>query len=455
MGFNLYFKKFDEIKMKIDTNNLCINHANFVTNDGLCVGISFFWLLCLIKEKNPHFLFDIVRYWKCNNKNSFININNMSREKFKEYCKYINVGNIYKHSDISDLDPSDENYLERIDDYFNKIKDYSNKTSIMRDTLNELQYIGNNILKSNSIGIFLTDKTSALSPCVKHFFSELFSVVEKRNEAFVFLGTSEHFMAMYAKKNTLNGLLDPFYEVLFFDPNDSMGESIPIPFHTNKHKSNSFYLNKFFDLIGKRLDSENNRYNFLNYANKKNYIFFSILELNDFNIFLKKVRDDKLNKFQFNYDYEGISELKITGMSSDIYEKKDKANKLLWFCSRFGNISHVYLLLKIYKNILDINYIECDTTSLYIASENGHKEIVDLLLKNGANPNIYSIKFPDVSPLHVASKNGHKEIVDLLLKNGANPNAKFNGLSPIDFASQKGYKEIVVLLQKHGSVAKN
>jgi ankyrin repeat protein len=56
-------------------------------------------------------------------------------------------------------------------------------------------------------------------------------------------------------------------------------------------------------------------------------------------------------------------------------------------------------------------------TALMIASENGHKEVVELLLNKGANINY---KNDDgYTALMLASAKGHKNIVELLLNKGA------------------------------------
>ena len=45
--------------------------------------------------------------------------------------------------------------------------------------------------------------------------------------------------------------------------------------------------------------------------------------------------------------------------------------------------------------------------------------VSELLLENGANP--LTENRAGVSPLYVASKNGHKDVVKVLLKFGADP----------------------------------
>ena len=49
---------------------------------------------------------------------------------------------------------------------------------------------------------------------------------------------------------------------------------------------------------------------------------------------------------------------------------------------------------------------------------NGHKDVCQLLLQRGANPNIQT-KSGGVTPLHRAVYSGHGDIVKLLLASGA------------------------------------
>ena len=54
-----------------------------------------------------------------------------------------------------------------------------------------------------------------------------------------------------------------------------------------------------------------------------------------------------------------------------------------------------------------------------LASQNGHLLLVELLLKDNANPNECSSK--GWTPLLLASKNGHSNVVEILLQYNANP----------------------------------
>ncbi|RYP43640.1 hypothetical protein DL768_009815 [Monosporascus sp. mg162] len=89
-------------------------------------------------------------------------------------------------------------------------------------------------------------------------------------------------------------------------------------------------------------------------------------------------------------------------------------------------------------------------TQLSWAAENGHKEIVQLLLDKGAETDAKDNG--DQTPLWWAAEKGHKEIVQLLLDKGAKTDAKDNnGLTPLWWAAEKGHKEIVQLLLDEGA----
>ncbi|HUU17930.1 MAG TPA: ankyrin repeat domain-containing protein [Sedimentisphaerales bacterium] len=56
------------------------------------------------------------------------------------------------------------------------------------------------------------------------------------------------------------------------------------------------------------------------------------------------------------------------------------------------------------------------------------------------------------TPLLSAVSRGHREVVNLLLVNGANVNAKDNDdRTPLSLAKDKGYEKIVELLRRHGA----
>ncbi|XP_015250018.1 PREDICTED: ankyrin repeat domain-containing protein 50-like [Cyprinodon variegatus] len=123
-------------------------------------------------------------------------------------------------------------------------------------------------------------------------------------------------------------------------------------------------------------------------------------------------------------------------------------------------------------------------TALHVASWQGSVEIVDLLLKHGANPNaqdsegrppLHSVAWTGheqvghrllaannviidlachqgATPLSIAAQEGHFNIVKMLLENGANPNHidKY-GRSPVKVAGKNGHVTVVRLLESYGA----
>lgn len=80
--------------------------------------------------------------------------------------------------------------------------------------------------------------------------------------------------------------------------------------------------------------------------------------------------------------------------------------------------------------------------------ENGNKEIVELLLKQGANANLQNED--GYTALLIAVSSGNKEIVQLLLENGADINIKnIDGKTAWSLAEERNYSKIVDLLKKY------
>lgn len=120
------------------------------------------------------------------------------------------------------------------------------------------------------------------------------------------------------------------------------------------------------------------------------------------------------------------------------------------------------------KNGADVNctwtngYIE-NETPLMLASDSGLAEMVDLLLKSGADVRLKTISISngagDLTALHYALNPGKKEkrylnIIKALLEAGADPDSPSNnGNTPLANAAQGGWTDAVVLLLKNGAKA--
>ena len=91
-------------------------------------------------------------------------------------------------------------------------------------------------------------------------------------------------------------------------------------------------------------------------------------------------------------------------------------------------------------------------TRLHAASQEGHDDIVRLLLDHGADAN--RSDNDGWSSLHAASQEGHDTVVRLLLDHGADVKRSDNdGWSPLHAASQGGHDTIVRLLLERGAAA--
>ena len=86
---------------------------------------------------------------------------------------------------------------------------------------------------------------------------------------------------------------------------------------------------------------------------------------------------------------------------------------------------------------------------LVIAAEAGDIETVKQMLAKGADA---SAMGPNSGALHCAAAYGHREIVQLLLQHGANPNVADNqSFYPIHLAAAYKHKDIILDLIEHGA----
>ncbi|KAJ7445602.1 ankyrin repeat-containing domain protein, partial [Mycena latifolia] len=146
---------------------------------------------------------------------------------------------------------------------------------------------------------------------------------------------------------------------------------------------------------------------------------------------------------------EGNSQYHALHYFYNMYEpwKKSLPALPLHLCCHNGYIEGVHSLL---ERGADVNEVipgkgTWGRTPLYFAVKEGHTDIIRLLLKNNADPNIEVINSGTV--LDVASSQGNTEMVRVLLENGAHMNAggrKYG--STLYVAAVNGQTEVVQLL---------
>ncbi|MDQ7825031.1 MAG: ankyrin repeat domain-containing protein [Candidatus Eremiobacteraeota bacterium] len=92
----------------------------------------------------------------------------------------------------------------------------------------------------------------------------------------------------------------------------------------------------------------------------------------------------------------------------------------------------------------------CGYGALHWASLDGSKDIVTLLLAQGAPVNMKSKD--GVTPLHCASRTGRHEVVSLLVKSGADLDVKTSGGdTPLSLAESGKHREVCRFLRNHGA----
>ena len=91
--------------------------------------------------------------------------------------------------------------------------------------------------------------------------------------------------------------------------------------------------------------------------------------------------------------------------------------------------------------------------SLLSATFDGNIEAVKHWLTEGANVNVKDTDYRGETPLQYATQEGHKEVAEFLISNGADVNAKVfgNGETPLQYAAQGGHKEIAEQLIANGA----
>ncbi|RUS85021.1 hypothetical protein EGW08_007205 [Elysia chlorotica] len=164
----------------------------------------------------------------------------------------------------------------------------------------------------------------------------------------------------------------------------------------------------------------------------------------------------ELTKSQAHSDFEDTDLVKlILGYNANVtYTTKLTQESCLHYCARAGNVD---VLLEIVRFVgpqiqTIVNKQSRNGQSpLLVASEQGHLDIVKVLLKNQARVDIFDEH--GKTALHLAAEHGHQTVADTLLYHKAFVSAKSkHGLTPLHLAAAQGNVALLKLLvDKHGA----
>lgn len=98
-----------------------------------------------------------------------------------------------------------------------------------------------------------------------------------------------------------------------------------------------------------------------------------------------------------------------------------------------------------------INLKDIDSRALlWWATQNGHADLLEVLLENGGDPNVKGIG-DDWTPVMLAAQNGHADMVKLLLKKGGDPNVKdIFGWTSLSWATHDRHTDMLEVLLENG-----
>ena len=179
--------------------------------------------------------------------------------------------------------------------------------------------------------------------------------------------------------------------------------------------------------------------------------------------------EKELDKALGNIDFEkidfekgGKKKTKKRKKTKKIKKRKTRSKKQkggeedmdykLFLASQNGKADVVLDLLESGVANVNYNHKNSGVTPLYVASQNGHIQVLDILLYYNAKIN--QARNDGTTPLWIASYMGHVDVVTMLLDSEANINqAENNGQTPLYAASGKGHMDVVrVLLDREADI---
>jgi len=127
----------------------------------------------------------------------------------------------------------------------------------------------------------------------------------------------------------------------------------------------------------------------------------------------------------------------------------DGTTALHW-AAHWDDVGTAELLIRAGANVMAANRDQA--TPLFLASINGSKSLIELLIKSGADPNAPILRHGETA-LMMAARTGKTDAVQVLLAHGAAVNAKedLHGTTALMWAAEQGHASIIQLLLANGA----
>ena len=148
-----------------------------------------------------------------------------------------------------------------------------------------------------------------------------------------------------------------------------------------------------------------------------------------------------------------VPQMKIAPGTHRISKSLNSSNFLLLMSLEAGDISESIRIITKSQPKPDANFKwDNDNTFLHIAADKGYLKTCEVLLDYIEDIHLNSRNKKLMQPLHLAAKNGFFQIVQLLIRSGADLNSIDNyGNTPLHYAGKGGHKKIVLWLISKGA----
>lgn len=195
--------------------------------------------------------------------------------------------------------------------------------------------------------------------------------------------------------------------------------------YPQSYKGSSYYSKKSLDFSNIKIDLNQTAFDIKNQVRSLVFREYQLPEINGSFISHIVVKNRKSKKKQGTFLKEDEWALEVSTIDWDIKCYKDNLEDLIYSC-QVNDIDRVNQYIYYKYNLNDQN--ERGWTPLIVACYHGNFNIANLLLENGANPNLTNYK--GTTPLMYAKdyciKNDDYKIIDLLISNGADMNKRDN-----------------------------